>query len=98
VDRAGFHNTHMEKLANLAPLLGALIAVIVIAFVIARLWRTRAPQASTRSAEPPVEETDDDVVDSSHIGFAPLIGGAGNQVHFDTDRTARGKGAKGGSR
>jgi lysylphosphatidylglycerol synthetase-like protein (DUF2156 family) len=91
----------MEKLAavsNFALLWGALVAIIVLVFAIAWFRRSRTPQVPTRTAEPPVAETDDDVVDSSHIGFAPLVASTGNQVHFDADGTAGGDGAKGGGR
>lgn len=83
----------MEKLAaiwNFAPLLGALVAIIIIAFVIAWVWRSRGSKVPARSPEPSPAETDADLVDSSHIGFAPLVGSAGKQIHFDADGTAGG--------
>lgn len=88
----------MEKLAaiwNSAPLWGALVAVIVLVFVIARLWRSRPPQTPTRSPAPSMPESDDDLVDSSHIGFAPLVG---NQAHFDADGTSGRAGTEEGRR
>jgi phosphate/sulfate permease len=91
----------MEKVAaiwNFAPLLGPLIAIIVLVFVIARLWRSRAPQVPARNLQLSPAEPDDDVVDSSHIGFAPLVGSAGNQINLDADGTADGDGSRGGRR
>ena len=88
----------MEKLANLAPLLGAVVAVIVLAFVIARLWRSRAPQVPARGPEPVPPEADDDVVDSSHIGFAPLVGSAGNDIHLGAGPPAGSDGSRDGRR
>jgi hypothetical protein len=68
----------MERLLalwNYAPLLGAIIVVAVAAFIIVRLVRQRRSAQAKLAPEwePPVE-INDDLLDSSHIGFAPLVG------------------------
>lgn len=91
----------MERLAavwNSAPLWVGLAAIIVLVFVIAWFRRSRTPQVPIRKAEPHPAQTNDDIVDSSHIGFAPLVGSTGNQVHFDADGPAGGDDARRGSR
>jgi hypothetical protein len=60
---------------NYARVLGAIILIIVVAFVVVRVLRSRP--ATTEKLAPnsshPVE-IDADLLDSSHIGFAPLVG------------------------
>jgi hypothetical protein len=78
----------MEKLASLwnyAPFIAAAItaAVVMTAIVLVVLWVVRShPSTPARSArpapqpptQPPLTEIDADLLDSSHIGFAPLVG------------------------
>ncbi len=64
----------LATLWNLAPLWAGLIVFIVAAALIARVWRTRAAQVAARNAEAaPAPEADPEELDSSHIGFAPLV-------------------------
>lgn len=88
----------MDKLAALwalTPLWIGLFVLIVIAVVIARRHWFRATQAAARDAAPtPPSEADSDAVDSSHIGFAPLVGGALQQPPVDADGPARGEQAR----
>ena len=63
------------SLWNYAQLLGAIILVVVVALVAVRIARSRRPVAEGSAPNPshPVE-IDADLLDSSHIGFAPLVG------------------------
>ena len=68
----------MERFASLlnyAQLLGAIILVVVVALVVVSLVRSRRA-VTERSAPNPSHpvEIDADLLDSSHIGFAPLVG------------------------
>jgi hypothetical protein len=64
----------LATLWNLAPLWAGLIVFIVVAALIARMWRARAAQVAARNLEPaPPPEDDPEGLDSSHIGFAPLV-------------------------
>jgi len=59
----------MERLASLwsyAPLIGGRVVLVV---------RSRRSMAARSVVEPlPSNEVDPDLIDSSHIGFAPLVG------------------------
>ena len=68
----------MESFAsfwNYARLLGAIILIIVVALVVVRILRSRRPaiEKSAPNVSHPME-IDADLLDSSHIGFAPLVG------------------------
>lgn len=68
----------MERFASLwtyAQLLGAIILIVVIALFVVHIVRSRlaATKESAPSPSHPVE-IDADLLDSSHIGFAPLVG------------------------
>ena len=64
----------LATLWNLAPLWAGLIVFIIVAVLIARMWRARAAQVAARHLEPaPSPEADQEELDSSHIGFAPLV-------------------------
>jgi hypothetical protein len=60
---------------NYARLLGAIILIFVVALVVVQIVRSR--RAATESPAPTASrpmEIEADLVDSSHIGFAPLVG------------------------
>ena len=83
----------MESLAalrNLAPFAAALVALVVIAVVIARVWRARAARVPVRVPEPASPETEEEL-DSSHIGFAPLVGNPPQHAPVDTGAPPRGE-------
>jgi len=69
----------MEQFAflwNYAPFIAAIAVLLVIVFVVAlvvRSHRTSRARPAPQS-EPPLTEDDVDLLDSSHIGFAPLVG------------------------
>jgi hypothetical protein len=65
----------LGTLWNLAPLWAGLIVFIVVAALIMRTWRARTAQVAARNLEPapPPPEPDPEELDSSHIGFAPLV-------------------------
>ena len=74
----------MQRLAdlwNLAPLGVALAAFIVAAFAIAHVLRLRAAQRNP--PPPPPAESEADAVDSSHVGFAPLVSDAPHRLRLD---------------
>ncbi|HEV3238990.1 MAG TPA: hypothetical protein VG429_01195 [Casimicrobiaceae bacterium] len=83
----------MEILAafwNFAPLWAALIAIIVIAVVIARVRRSRTASVTARRPLPALPpETEANPVDSSHVGFAPMVSSALQQAPFGADAVAR---------
>jgi hypothetical protein len=87
----------MEVLAplwNYAPLVGAIFLLVGVALMLARVVRSR--RSSAPEAVEPAPETsdvDDDLLDSSHIGFAPLVGGLTLPPHQERDATARSNGA-----
>lgn len=86
----------MESLAalwNLAPFAAALVALVVIAVVIARIWRARAARVPVRVPEPASPETAEEELDSSHIGFAPLVGNPPQHPPVDTGAPPRGEDA-----
>ena len=65
----------LKYLWDLAPLWGLVVVAAAIAYAV---WRGRRSR-SAAAAEPPDEaltppDADSDVLDSSHIGFAPLVG------------------------
>jgi hypothetical protein len=69
----------METLAPLwsyAPLIATIVVVVAIVFVIALVVRSRRSETARSAPElqPPSTEIDPDLIDSSHIGFAPLVG------------------------
>ncbi|HSS69456.1 MAG TPA: hypothetical protein VLQ46_02265, partial [Casimicrobiaceae bacterium] len=63
------------SLWNYARLFGAIILIVVVGLAIVRIMRSRPapPEKSAPSPSHPVE-IDADLLDSSHIGFAPLVG------------------------
>ena len=69
----------MERFASLwsyAPFIAAIAVVAVIILVVALVVRSQR-SSKTRPApqpQPPSTEIDADLLDSSHIGFAPLVG------------------------
>jgi hypothetical protein len=69
----------MEKLApfwNYAPVIAAIAVLLVIAFVVVLVLRSHRSSTPTAAPDPqpPLAEIDPDLIDSSHIGFAPLVG------------------------
>lgn len=68
----------MEVLTPLwkyAPLLGTIVLLVVVALVLGRLVRSRRSSVSALDgASPAPPEIDAELLDSSHIGFAPLVG------------------------
>jgi len=69
----------MERLASLssyAPFIVAVVLVVAIVFVVALVVRSRRSDAARSAPEPQPSSTeiDADLLDSSHIGFAPLVG------------------------
>jgi hypothetical protein len=69
----------METLAPLwsyAPFIAAIILVVTIVFVVALVVRSHRSEAARSAPEPqpPSTDIDPDLLDSSHIGFAPLVG------------------------
>jgi hypothetical protein len=80
-----------STLWNLTGLAAALVALVVIAVLIARLWRARRAPAPGRIPEPASPQTAEEELDSSHIGFAPLVGNSRPPV--DTDAAQRGEDA-----
>ena len=79
---------------DLAPLWIVLVVVIVIAGVIAYIWRARSARVPMRIPEPAPPEADEEL-DSSHIGFAPLVGSGLQQAPRDAGAPARGEDAGG---
>jgi hypothetical protein len=69
----------METLAplwNYAPFIGVIAVLAVIVFVVVLVLRSHR-SSTARAApdpQPPLAEIDADLIDSSHIGFAPLVG------------------------
>ena len=63
------------SLWNYAQLFGAVILVFVVALVVVHIVRSRRAPTEKSAPNPshPVE-IDADLLDSSHIGFAPLVG------------------------
>jgi len=68
----------MERLASLwsyAPLIVGIVVMVAIIFVVVPVVRSRRSMAARSVVEPlPSNEVDPDLIDSSHIGFAPLVG------------------------
>ena len=68
----------MERLASLwsyAPLIVGIVVMVAIIFVVVLVVRSRRSMAARSVVEPlPSNEVDPDLIDSSHIGFAPLLG------------------------
>jgi hypothetical protein len=80
----------LATLWNLAPLWVGLIVFIVVAALIVGLWRARAAQVAARNLEPaPSPEADPEELDSSHIGFAPLVRSV---LHQASPKTGPGRG------
>jgi len=82
----------MDVLAPLwkyAPLVGTILLLVGVALVLARLVRSRRP--STPEAVEPASspsDVDDELLDSSHIGFAPLVGSLTLPSHQERDAAA----------
>jgi hypothetical protein len=58
---------------NLAFFVVALIALVIIGVLIARIRRAHAARVPVRVAESAPPENTEEELDSSHIGFAPLV-------------------------
>ena len=67
-----------KYLWNLAPLWGSLVVVAVIVYAVLRVRRSRNASAPDQPAEAPAPDGEPDAIDSSHIGFAPLVGAPPN--------------------
>jgi hypothetical protein len=76
---------------NLGPLWVVLVIVIVIAALVAYFWRARGARVPVRVREPAPPESDAEELDSSHIGFAPLVGSGLQQPPRDAGAPARGE-------
>jgi hypothetical protein len=77
---------------DLAPLWIALVALVVFAVAVGRVWRSRAARVAVRKPEPALsQESDPNAVDSSHIGFAPLVSSALQQAPLHVDAATRGE-------
>jgi hypothetical protein len=69
----------MERLFSLwsyAPFIAAIVVVVAIVFVVALVVRSHRSNAAGAAPppQPASSEIDPDLIDSSHIGFAPLVG------------------------
>ena len=68
----------MERLASLwsyAPFIVGIVVIVAIIFVVVLVVRSHRSVAARSVVEPPPSnEIDPDLIDSSHIGFAPLVG------------------------
>jgi hypothetical protein len=68
----------MERLASLwsyAPFIAGIVVMVAIIFVVVLVVRSHRSVAARSVVEPlPSNEIDPDLIDSSHIGFAPLVG------------------------
>ena len=68
----------MERLASLwsyAPLIVGIVVMVAIIFVVVLVVRSRRSMAARSVVEPlPSNEVDPDLIVSSLIGFAPLVG------------------------
>lgn len=87
----------MEVLAPLwkyAPLVGTILLLVGVALLLARLVRSQRSSAP-EAVEPTSSESDvdDELLDSSHIGFAPLVGSLTLPSHQERDAAARSNGA-----
>jgi hypothetical protein len=88
-------DTPVDRLAalwNAAPLWIALCVLIAVAVVAAwLLQRFMTARSPTRMPlAPPAAEGEPDAVDSSHIGFAPLVSDTPHRSRFDAERPAHG--------
>jgi len=87
----------MEILAPLwkyAPLLGTIVLLVAVALVLGRLVRSRPSNVSTLDdASQTPSEIDAELLDSSHIGFAPLVGSLTLPSRGEHDAAGGGKGA-----
>jgi hypothetical protein len=89
--------SQLTNLWNLLPLLGLLVLIAAIAFTIARVRRSRAPNPAARPPEPSPTEVDPDFLDSSHIGLEPFLG-AKNLAHYGADGVVSGNDSESGRR
>ena len=69
----------MERLASLwsyAPFIAAIVLVVAVVLVVALVVRSHRSVVAKSAGEPrpSSSEIDPDLLDSSHIGFAPLVG------------------------
>lgn len=89
-------------LQNLAPLWWVLVAVIFLAALIAALLaaqrHARSARVPARVPAPAAPEADPEELDSSHIGFAPLVGSGPPQTAANAGAPARGEDAGGARR
>jgi hypothetical protein len=74
---------------NFAPLWGPLVVVAAIVYAVLRARRLRSASGAEQPAKAPAPEAESDVLDSSHIGFAPLVGVL-EPPHYDSGAVAGG--------
>ena len=79
----------LKYLWHFAPFWGPLVVVAAIAYIVLRGRHSRSGSATEQPAETPASEAEPDVLDSSHIGFAPLVGVL-EPPHFDRGAVAGG--------
>lgn len=97
----GDSDTLLEKLMalwNVDPLWIAIGALIAVALAIGCLVALRTAHSAARNPAPAPLESDEAAVDSSHIGFAPLVSDTPQRGHFDAETAARGENSGGGHR
>lgn len=64
----------LKYLWHFAPYWGPLVVVAAIVYVVLRGRHSRNASAAVQPAETPMPDAECDVLDSSHIGFAPFVG------------------------
>jgi hypothetical protein len=64
----------LKSIWKLAPFWGPLVLIAAIVYAVWRVQRSRSASAPVPPAEAPSPDADPDALDSSHIGFAPLVG------------------------
>jgi len=87
----------VERLSSISSLFVVLAVIVVLAVALAvmRLVRSRHTDvpAPARPPDPSPAETDPDVIDSSHVGFAPLVSSVSLPPRNERDAATRGNGA-----
>lgn len=87
----------MERLSSISNFFVVLaaIVVLVLAFAVVRFVRSRRTDAPApaRSPDPSPAESDPDFIDSSHIGFAPLVSNVSLPPGGEGDAATRGNGS-----
>ena len=64
----------LKYLWHFAPFWGPLVVVAAIVYIVLRGRHSGNASAAVQPAETPTPDADCDVLDSSHIGFAPFVG------------------------